>query len=234
MDEALQSPELTAKKLHNSLGHPPAERLITTVKSALVNKEPVLVKSLMDAIRNYSINCQSCLMNQKPVPRPKITLPNAIIVNDVLAMDVTFWSNPNDSTKLYPILHMIDLATRFSSACLINNVDADVVIHGFVRYWLCLFGAPRRVWLDNGKEFANDKLVELLERHGTTVKATAAESPYMNGICERHNLVVKNIMSKVACDRPDVNLSQLIGYALYAKNVLTDNKGFSPFQRIFG
>lgn len=234
VDEALKVPANTAKKLHLAFGHPSSERLINTIKAAMNDKDSDLVKSLISAIKDYTLSCEICLDNQKCIPRPKVTLPSAELFNDVLAIDITFWSDPTDKSKVHSILHMIDLATRFSSACFVKSKEPECTIQGFTRFWMCMFGPPKRVWFDNGGEFANDKLTELLERHGITVKSTAANAPYMNGICERHNAIIKETMTKVKYECKDLNVLQILGYALYAKNALIDRKGFSPFQRVFG
>ena len=53
-----------------------------------------------------------------------------------------------------------------------------------------MFGTPGKFLSDNGGEFANQEFIDFAEIFGINGKTTAAESPWSNGLCERHNLVV--------------------------------------------
>ena len=41
------------------------------------------------------------------------------------------------------------------------------------------------------------KFIDLAESVNITVKVTAAESPFSNGLAERHNVITADIMDKV-------------------------------------
>ena len=62
------------------------------------------------------------------------------------------------------------------------------------------------------------------------MKVTAAES---NGMCERHNGLVALNVSKILHDC-DCSIEIALGWALSAKNSLTNVSGFSPNQLVFG
>lgn len=74
---------------------------------------------------------------------------------------------------------------------------------------------------------------DLGDKFGIEIRTTAAESPFSNGIVERHNAVIYESMMKTIddcnCD-PEIALS----YAVSAKNALQNNNGFSPNQLVFG
>ena len=66
-----------------------------------------------------------------------------------------------------------------------------------------------------------------------SVKTTAAEAPWSNGLIERHNLVLANMLNKVLDDtqcHPDLELS----WCINAKNSLHRVHGFSPYQPAIG
>ena len=76
-------------------------------------------------------------------------------------MDITFWNDP--VTKLtIPILHIIDLSSRFSSARFLKSKQPKEIIEKLACCWISVFGPPMRTWLDNGGEFGNDIFVEFL------------------------------------------------------------------------
>ena len=66
--------------------------------------------------------------------------------------------------------------------------------------WISVYGSSEKFLADNGGEFANDKLISLVEQFGITIKTTAAESPWSNGIVKRHNLTLANMLDKVLYD----------------------------------
>ena len=51
-----------------------------------------------------------------------------------------------------------------------------------------------------GGEFNNGEFTSLCENFNINIKTTAAESPWSNGLIERHNSVLGNIVSKMMCE----------------------------------
>ena len=221
----------TARKLHLVFGHPTSKRLIENIER--VNRNPKETKALCEAVSKFTDNCKTCLALAKHKPKPKVCLPLANKFNDVLAFDLTFW-NDILTKKIVCILHCIDLATRLSAACVANSKDPKHIVDNLVKTWLNVFGAPVKIYTDNGGEFANKKLVELIENLGIEFKATAAESSFSNGINERHHAIIKSILDKIRHDHNKTSVDIVLSYAVFAKNCLVDNLGFSPHQRVFG
>ena len=58
-------------------------------------------------------------------------------------------------------------------------------------------GAPEKFLTDSGGEFANSKFLDMAESMNITVKVTTAESPFSNGLVERHNFIIADMMDKV-------------------------------------
>ena len=66
------------------------------------------------------------------------------------------------------ILHIIDLATRYSNAVLINSRHKNIVVENNIRMWLNTFGVPDKMLTDDGGEFNNEEqcnISENLELH---------------------------------------------------------------------
>ena len=121
-----------------------------------------------------------------------------------------------------------------SAATVVRSKDPKVIIEALVCNWLNVFEAPKKFYTDNGGEFANKELVELLENLGIEFKATAAESSFSNGINERHHAVIKTILNKIRHDYPLEDINVLVSYAIFAKNCLADKRGFTPHQGVYG
>ena len=57
-----------------------------------------------------------------------------------------------------------------------------------------------RILTDNGGEFSSEQFREMGEKLSTRIVTTAAESPWSNGINERHNAILGNMVLKVMED----------------------------------
>ena len=75
----------------------------------------------------------------------------------------------------------------------------------------------------------------MAEKLGIVVKYTAANSPWSNGICERHNATLTETYLKLLADS-SLHLAKnvFIKYACFAKNTHLNNHGYSPQQLVFG
>ena len=87
--------------------------------------------------------------------------------------------------------------------------------------------------MDNGGEFSNEELRKLGEKVNITIKTTAAESPWSNGLCERHNGVLGEMLGKTMAEAK-CSLDIAIDWCINAKNSLQNVHGFSPYQLVFG
>ena len=90
---------------------------------------------------------------------------------------------------------------------------------------------PEKLYSDNGGEFNNSELQDMAENLNITVKTTPADSPFSNGLPERHNAVLTETVLK---GRDELDWETSLGWAISAKNSLQSVYGFSPFQLVFG
>ena len=118
------------------------------------------------------------------------SLPLANEFNDVVAMDLIVITH-----GVY-ILHLIDLFTRYSVACVRNSKRANQIVDAIMKIWVSYFGTARCFLADNGGEFSNSEYREMCENLNIKMMKTAAESSWSNGICERHNAVIKQLKNR--------------------------------------
>ena len=214
----------TALKLHKVFAHPSEKRLISLIESA--GKKWSENKALKKEIKEVSQNCKICEKFRRPSPRPVVGLSMATKFNECVAMDLKFYEG-----KI--ILHMIDHASRLSSANRISSKEPTVIIKSIFKNWITIYGRPEKFLSDNGGEFMNHQFIELCEKMSISVKNTAGESPWSNGLVERHNLVIAEMMDKVLAESEcDFDLS--LAWCLNAKNSLKNVNGYTPYQISMG
>ena len=112
--------------------------------------------------------------------------------NEVVAMDLKIWR-----PGVY-LLHLIDMATRFSLASVIYNKRPETIINQVMMMWIGNgMGTPKKFLADNGGEFANAHYRDMCENLNIEIANTAAYSPWQNGLCERNHAVVDDCVSKM-------------------------------------
>ena len=78
-------------------------------------------------------------------------------------------------------LRFIDEFSRFSNGVAIKSKQSNI-IQNFLKQWISIFKTPVSVFSDNGGEFAPKDFIDFCEKFNIKIKATAAESPWSNGI----------------------------------------------------
>lgn len=211
-----------AHKLHSQFSHPPAARLVKLVTAAGMGGNDRLI----EAIHAVSNNCQICRDYRRASPKPVVGMPMATEFNEVVAMDLKMFEGKW-------ILHLVDHVSRFSAASFVKSKNADEIIEKIFRIWISVFGPPKRFLSDNGGEFNNHQFQALCESFNITVMTTAAEAPWSNGLCERHNAVLVDMLQRTYAEGK-CNLNTALCWAIHAKNSLSNVHGFSPYQLAIG
>ena len=222
-DNKPKDPKSIAKKLHFQFGHATDDRLLDLMVSWAQGDE-----ELKQAIKEVYDGCDICKLWKKPSPRPVVSLPMATQFNETIAMDLKIYEHAN----IY-FLHIIDHLTRFSAAAVIRSKSAETIMTNFLKSWIAIFGSPRKVLSDNGGEFANQKFMDMCENLNINFQTTAAESPWSNGLVERHNAIIGETVAKIV-EHTHCSVEIALCWAIQAKNSLQNIHGFSSYQLVFG
>ena len=110
---------------------------------------------------------------------------------ECIAMDLKFY-------KGRILLHLIDHdTTRLSVSSFVKSKEPEVILNAIFKSWVQVYGAPEKFLTDNGREFAKSKFIDMAKSINITVKVTAAESQFSNGLVERHNSIIADMMDNV-------------------------------------
>ena len=146
--------------------------------------------------------------------------------NEVVSMDL-------GEVEGNQFLIMVDVATRYCQAGWIKDKTSETIIDIFIQKWVSIFGTPRVIFSENGREFNNEKLRIMAEKFNIKVKNTSAESPWSNGLCEKMVGLVKETMRKLKEDGI-TNKNIVLNWSVSARNCLNNRGGFSSNQLVFG
>ena len=206
--------------MHKQFGHPSAAKLIRLVENSKF-KNPDVLKN----IKEISNKCIICMKRRNSKLKPVVCIPLATSFNEFVAVDLKFWEK-------YCFIVFVDIATRYCAAQVICDKKPSTIISAFFNKWISIFGAPRKLLSDNGREFNNCELRSLAETFNFLLYTTAAESPWSNGIVERLNGILGQSVGKIKED-VGCNVHIALAWAVAARNALDNNGGYSPNTLVF-
>ncbi|VDI61048.1 Hypothetical predicted protein [Mytilus galloprovincialis] len=207
----------TLVKVHKQFGHATFNRL-----TKLLNKAGMTNADTIDILRSVCENCDICMTNKRPSSKPVVGLPLATEFNETVAVDL----HELEHNVWY--LHIIDEFTRFSAGSIMKTKKGSEFVKKFLESWISIHGSPRRLYSDNGGEFNNDEVRDIVaENFNIEVKTTAAYSPWSNGLLERHNQTLTDTLLKLKADN-NCDWDIALSWALMAKNALDNEHGYSP------
>lgn len=209
-------------KLHKQFGHASADRLQRLLISA-GTKDPECNNMLTKLVSE----CQTCQRYSKTKPKPAVGLPLASQYNETVAVDLH---------ELEPgvwYIHIIDQFTRFSAGSILTTKKSSEIVKHFVHDWISVHGPPQKLYSDNGREFNDEEVRDMAENFNIEIKTTAAYSPWSNGLLERHNQTLTEIIMKVKTSN-GCDWNTAMDWALMAKNTMQNVHGYSPHQLVFG
>ena len=180
--------EKMTQKLHRQFAHASSEKLLGLVNSA--GSTWSQDNELKQKIKLICKSCPVCLTYKKTPLRPIVGLPLATKFKECVAMDLKFYKG-----KI--LLHMITYFTRLPVTVILPSKKPNQIVNAIMKYWVAVYGTVDKFLTDNGSEFVNEELMTLCEALNIKVHTTGAESPCSNGIIERHNLVLSEMLNKV-------------------------------------
>ena len=228
MDEAAdrgKQPITTLTHLHKYFGHPSAESLYRLVQHSSM-------KSSMSEINKIVEQCEVCIKKRKKTPRKKVGMQRSTAFNQVVSMDLKV------HTDCY-ILWMVDEATRFIKGQVLTNKRPETIISAMNKLWINGDGAgpgmpEKYFYTDNGREFVNELMYDLLDAHDISLKTTAPYTPNQNGLNERNHGLADIVVTSLMEDDPSLKMQEAVNHAAFVRNSSINDTGFSPFQLVYG
>jgi transposase InsO family protein len=132
------------------------------------------------------------------------------------------------------ILTMIDSFTRWTEAIALPDQSASGVAQAIVSQIVSIHGVPHKILTDQGRNFESNLVNEVTKLLGINKVRTTPYHPQGNGMCEKFNGTLKNILATmVNSDGNDWDscLSMALWFYRTKPHSAT---GASPFEMLFG
>jgi len=223
--------ELVLHQLHDLriVGHLGIQRTVGRVKHRFYWPGVAL------DVTRWCARCTECASRKgKPHPRrrPLTQLPTGAPF-DRIAMDILDTHKPTAKRNRY-ILVISDYFTKFTMAFPLRRHTAKNVANVVVNQWIVLFGVPKAIHSDQGREFESSLFRGVIELLGSKKIRTAPYRPQSDGQVERMNRTILQLLSAFVSDRAndwDVHLP----YVMMAyRSSVHSSTGCTPHIMVFG
>ena len=161
-------------------------------------------------------------------------MPKAKEFNAVVQADV-FWIR-RGSTK-YPILSLVDTATRYTAAILLKNEQSEQYIRAVERAWISVFGPPAALLTDEGRPWLGQAMDDWTTAHNIEHVVAPGEAHERLAVVERRHAVIRRAVEiyldfQKTDDAPGIK--EALTYVMPQLNATPSVAGFSPTQWVLG
>lgn len=215
-----------AKKAH-LLGHFQSETTYDRLK------DKYFWKKMKDDIKAVIEQCWTCARFEKArtVEHPA----QALQINSIferVGIDLVL-GLPNTDEGYNGIVVITEYLTKYPYAAPITSKTAEETAKHLFDY-ITIFGPPKELLSDQGKEFLNSTMEHMLQLTGTEHKVTSSYHPRTNGLTERFNQTLVKALKKHSEVEPK-NWHTWLSYILLAyRTRINTITGFTPFELMFG
>lgn len=215
-------------KLHLQFGHGSGDKIWRLTEEAKWSEglEKEEIGEVKKMVMELTGNCEVCKRYKRNPAKPVVGFSWSKTFNEAVAMDI-------GEINGRKFLVIVDLATRYCQAYWIRDKKPETIIRSLINGWFVFFGTPSKILSDNGGEFQNEQVRRMTEKWNIRIFATAAESPWSNGLCEKTVGLLKESMRKLK-EEEGVDSEVALKWVVCARNCLVNNGGFSPNQLVFG
>lgn len=221
------------EKFHNSPlegGHAGINRLYRKLRSFYY------WKNMLNDIKKYVGGCHSCRVNK---PRQRNVEQLSLVPTpqkpfEVLVID-TMGPLPTAADGSKYILCMICDMTKYLVTVPLKSKDAKTVAKAIFEKFVLVYGIMIDVRTDQGTEFRNKIMTEMLELLGTS---HSKSTPYRHetvGAVERNHRILNEYL-RAYLTEDNQNWDELLPYYTYCYNTTpsTAMDGYSPFELVYG
>ena len=215
------------RQLHLRWFHATIEQMRKILTAAGVPKD------VLDKIPFVVHTCRICRRWERHSPKAQVSVRLADKFNEVVQFDIIEYL---ESDKKWYIIHLIDDATRFSTADVYSSKDTYHVMEAFYFCWIRTFGPMQTIISDQEGALTSHEFASFLARHDIQVKLKPKNTKAFT--VERHNSIVREGMHRLydlcVLNCLAVPLRHRLFEVIFFKNAMLQYGGFSPYNSVIG
>ena len=180
-------------RYHEMLGHPGSQRFYHTFKNY------IYISNYFRTIQKYTNQCIYCQLN-KPFNNQKQTTSKFFkasnyletICSDIVGPFSSKNFNSYSGPKFY-LVTFVDVYSRGLKVYKLNEITGKTISDCLIQF-IKEFGKPKRLHCDNGSQYTSSKFQKLCKSYNIKQTFSPRNSPQSNGIAEKVNVIIKNII----------------------------------------
>ena len=186
-------------------------------------------KNMKKSVSEYINNCNLCKTNKYERNPPNIPM----MLTDT--SDKPFQHIHADTFTISGgnFVTLVDSFSKLGQAIRISSKNATEIANALIEYFT-YYGTPDKITVDNGAEFKNETVQQLLEAHKIKAHFITPKNPQSNGMVERfHSTIIEHI--RILKHNFKEPIQELMRYAIIAyNNSIHSATGLTPFEITFG
>lgn len=199
-------------------------------------KERYFWESLQKDVERFVRGCEDCQARKGQQNKKPVGLLQPIEVGtpfERVGIDLLGPFRRSRSGKTM-IIVATDYATRWVETEALSSGQAKPVAKFILEKIITRHGSPRYILSDQGKTFRSNLVRELLKCMGTCNQYTTAYHPSCNGLTERFNKTLANMLSMYTNEQ-QTDWDEYLSLVTFAYNTARqDTTQFSPFMLVYG
>ncbi|OLQ05959.1 Retrovirus-related Pol polyprotein from transposon TNT 1-94 [Symbiodinium microadriaticum] len=216
--------------LHAATGHGSVRHLYQALKRRNASQK------VLDLAKTF--RCTVCEERQKLPPQRVASLEPLPPKWATISADIGHWQNPHTGEHVV-LMVIIDEGSRYRVARILSRglkqtPSAATCIQYLREGWTQYFGNPSCLRLDPAGSFRSQALTEYCDRNAIYLDVIPGEAHWQIGACEQAVKGLKEVMTKMTVDSPEVTTEELLSTAVRTFNQRDMVRGFSPLQHAFG
>ena len=186
-------------------------------------------------IKTWCQTCSTCASRKTATPKNCAPLQTikAGSPMQVIAVDI-MGPLPESNNKNSYILVVGDYFTRWMAAFAIHDQEAATVAQKLVDEVFCRLGIPEQLHSDQGKQFESKLIQELCKILKISKTRTTAYHPQCDGLVERFNRTLQNMIATITTDHPFDWEEALPKVCIAYNTTIHSTTGYSPFYLMYG
>ena len=218
---------LVLQGLHSDIGHPGKERTLSLVR------ERFYWPNMTAHIEKWVSNCDRCIRRKSStniraeLVNIETTYPLELVCMDYLTLE------PSKGGIGY-ILVITDHFTKYALAIPTRDQTAKTTAEALYNNFILHYGIPTKLHSDQGATFESQIIKELCQITGTIKSRTTVYHPMGNGITERYNRTLLNMLGTLE-EGQKKDWKKYVPSLVYAYNCTKhETTKVSPFELMFG
>ena len=186
-------------------------------------------------VHEWCRSCAVCASRKSPAPKTRapLTSINTGYPLQTVAMDI-LGPFPESRAGNTHILVVADYFTRWMEAYPIPNQEATTVAKKLTEEFFFRFSPPEQLHSDQGRNFESEVIAEICKLLGVVKTRTTPYHPQSDGLVERFNRTLLNMLATAAAEHPFDWENHLHRLSLVYNTSVHPTTGHTPFYLMYG